>query len=40
LRAVEIEQGQRSRLELIDLAGAVVDGHRLLPKGPQGTPER
>jgi AmiR/NasT family two-component response regulator len=24
--------------KLIDLAGAVVDGHRLLPKGPQATP--
>ncbi len=37
-RAFEMLRG-RSRTDnrkLIDLAGAVVDGHRLLPKGPQG----
>ena len=33
---------ERSRIDnrkLIDLAAAVVDGHRLLPKQPQGTPQ-
>ncbi|MEO8968208.1 MAG: ANTAR domain-containing protein, partial [Solirubrobacteraceae bacterium] len=33
---------QRSRIDnrkLIDLAAAVVDGHRLLPKAPQMTPD-
>ena len=33
---------ERSRIDnrkLIDLAGAVVDGHRLLPKHPAAPPE-
>ena len=30
------EQSRASNLKLIDLATAVVDGHRLLPRNPEG----
>jgi AmiR/NasT family two-component response regulator len=33
------DRSRSDHRKLIDLAGAVVDGHRLLPKAPQGTPE-
>jgi AmiR/NasT family two-component response regulator len=32
------DQSRMSNRKLIDLAAAVVDGHRLLPKGPQTAP--
>jgi AmiR/NasT family two-component response regulator len=33
------ERSRTANRKLIDLAAAVVDGHRLLPKQPQGTPQ-
>jgi AmiR/NasT family two-component response regulator len=33
------EHSRTDNRKLIDLAAAVVDGHRLLPKQPQGTPQ-
>jgi AmiR/NasT family two-component response regulator len=33
------ERSRTDNRKLIDLAAAVVDGHRLLPKQPQGTPQ-
>jgi AmiR/NasT family two-component response regulator len=40
-RAFEMlrERSRTDNRKLIDLAAAVVDGHRLLPKQPQGTPQ-
>jgi response regulator NasT len=32
------DQSRRANRKLVDLAGAVVDGHRLLPKSPQNSP--
>ncbi len=33
------DRSRSDNRKVVDLAGAVVDGHRLLPKAPQGTPE-
>jgi response regulator NasT len=32
------DQSRRANRKLVDLAGPVVDGHRLLPKSPQNSP--
>jgi AmiR/NasT family two-component response regulator len=34
------EQSRVDNRKLVDLATAVVDGHRLLPRNPQGAPDR